>query len=206
MLALVILSIAIVPVQSNATIAQTSDILLDPVYITAAMDDNGLTTITFEARMVNLGASPVDSLRIRIDSLETIVTLVKVNGSSTSTIVNNLDRYTEIIVDLELSLETNDSVWVEVGMLASDFQSDLVLGTDPTKYVSDFIFYIRPLTALANFTFTAILPEEAMLSQQSVVPLYPDTTSNHTDGNTLTFVWFTSSLQPGQEKVFIVKY
>jgi len=196
----------VVPVQGNATIAQTSDILLDPIYITAAMDDNGLTTITFEARMVNIGASPVDSLSIRVDSLETIVTLVKVNGTSTSTIVNDQDRYTEVIVDLDLSLETNESVWVEVGMLASDFQSDLVLSSNPTKYVSDFIFYIRPLTSLANFTFTAILPDEATLSQESVVPLYPDTTANYTDGTSLTFVWFTPSLHPGQERVFIVKY
>ena len=197
---------AAVPVQSNAIISQTSDILLDPVYITATMDDNGQTTITYEARMTNLGASSVDSLRIRIDSLETIVTLVRVNESSTSVNTIDYDRYTEIIVDLNLSLAANESVWIELGMLASDFQSDLVLGTDPTKYVSDFIFYIRPLTSLANFTFTAILPDEATLSQQSVVPLYPDTTANYTDGNSLAFVWFTDSLQPGQERVFIVKY
>ena len=205
-LALVLISMVIVPVRSNATIAQTSDILLDPVYITAAMDDNGLTTISFEARMVNLGADPMDSLSIRIDSLETVVTLVKVNGSLTSALVNDLERYTEIIVDLGFSLETNESVWVEVGMHSSDFQSDLEVGDNPTKYVSDFIFYIRPLTSLANFTFTAILPDEATLSQESVAPLYPNTTANYTDGNSLTFVWFTDFLQPGQERVFIVKY
>ena len=123
-LALVLISMAAVPVQSNAIISQTSDILLDPVYITATMDDNGQTTITYEARMTNLGASSVDSLRIRIDSLETIVTLVRVNESSTSVNTIDYDRYTEIIVDLNLSLAANESVWIELGMLASDFQSD----------------------------------------------------------------------------------
>ena len=205
-LTLVIVSLIVLPVQSNAVVAQTSDVLLDPITIEAVMDNDGLTTVTIRARMVNLGASPVDSLRFRIDSLEAIVTLVTVNGSHTSTTILELDRYTEIIVNLDMSLETNESVWIELGILASDFQSDSLVGNDPTKLVSDFIFYIRPLTSLANFTFTAVLPTEAMLSQQSVVPLFPDTSANYTDGSSLAFVWFTDALHPGQERVFIIKY
>ncbi|MHA1864193.1 MAG: helix-turn-helix transcriptional regulator, partial [Candidatus Thorarchaeota archaeon] len=182
------------------------DVLLDPIHIVAVMDNDGLTTVTVQARMTNLGVAPVDSLCFRIDSLESIVTLVMVNGSSTSAAVIDHDRYTEIIVDLELTLETNESVWVELGILASDFQSDPVIANDPTKLVGDFIYYIRPLTSLSNFTFTAVLPSEAMLSQQSIVPLFPDTDSNYTDGSSLAFAWFTQSLEPGQERVFIVKY
>ncbi|MGY5853011.1 MAG: MarR family transcriptional regulator [Candidatus Thorarchaeota archaeon] len=206
LLALIIASLVILPVQSNAVVAQTSDVILDPIHIEASMDNDGLTTITMRARMTNLGASSVNSLSLRVDSLETIVTLVTVNGSSTSTTILEFDRYTEVVVALDLSLATNESVWIELGMLASDFQSDPVAGNDPTKYVSDFIFYIRPLTTLQNFTFTAILPTEAMLSQQSIVPLFPDTSANYTDGSSLAFVWFTDSLLPGQERVFIIKY
>jgi len=205
-LALVIASLVILPVQSNTVVAQTSDVILDPVHIVVSMDNDGLTTVTLRARMVNLGSTSVNTLSLRIDSLETIVTLVSVNGSSTSTTIIEYDRYTEIVVNLELSLDTDESVWIELGMLSSDFQSEPVVGSDPTKLVSDFIFYIRPLTTLANFTFTAILPTEAMLSQQSVVPLFPDTTANYTDGSSLAFVWFTDSLHIGQERVFIIKY
>jgi hypothetical protein len=177
-LVLVIVSMIVLPVQSNVVIAQNSDILLDPIHITAVMDNDGLTTVTVRARMTNLGASPVETLSFRIDSLEAIVTLVSVNDSLTSTTVLDFDRYTEIIVNLEQSLATNESVWVELGILAYDFQSDPIVANDPTKLVSDFIFYIRPLTTLANFTFTAVLPKEAMLSQQSIVPIFPDTDSN----------------------------
>jgi len=62
------------------------------------------------------------------------------------------------------------------------------------------------MTELANFTFTAILPQDALLSRESVVPLFPASDSNYTDGASLAFVWFTDSLQIGQERVFIVKY
>ena len=204
---LIIASLAVLPVQSNTVVAQaTCDVLLDPIHIEAVMDNDGLTTVTVEARMTNIGAPPVDSLCFRIDSLESIVTLVMVNGSSTSATVIDQDRYTEIVVDLDLTLETNESVWIELGILASDFQSDSVIANDPTKLVGDFIFYVRPLTSFSNFTFTAVLPSEAMLSQQSVVPLFPDTDSNYTDGSSLAFVWFTQSLEPGQERVFIIKY
>jgi len=206
-LVLIIASIAVLPVQSNAIVAQaTCDVLLDPIHIEAVMDNDGLTTVSVQARMTNLGATPVDTLCFRIDSLESIVTLVMVNGSSTSAAVIDQDRYTEIIVDLELTLETNESVWIELGILASDFQSDYVIVNDPTKLVGSFIYYIRPLTSLSNFTFTAILPSEAMLSQQSLGPLFPETDSNYTDGSSLAFVWFTESLEPGQERVFIIKY
>jgi hypothetical protein len=187
-------------------IAQTSEIVLDPVTIKAVMDNDGLTTITVDAQMTNLGVSSVDTLSFRIDSLESIVTLVNVDGSATSAVLVDYDRYTEIIIDLEQSVGTDESVMIELGILASDFQSDLSTGVDQTKLLADFVYYIRPMTRFSNFTFTAVLPEEAILSQESVVPLFPDTDSNYTDGSSLAFTWFTEDLQPGQERVFIIKY
>ena len=62
------------------------------------------------------------------------------------------------------------------------------------------------MTELANFTFTAVLPQDAFLSRESVVPVFPSADSNFTDGASLAFVWFTDSLQVGQENVFIIKY
>ncbi len=199
-------SISVKSGQGYFATAQTNDILLSPITIDAIMDNDGLTIISINAWMTNLGLSEVSTLTFRIDSRELIVTLARVNGSSTTTTLIEYDRYSEVIIDLGFSLNTNESTSVELGVFSSDFQSDPVIGNDPTKLVSDFIFYIRPSVGLANFTFTAVLPKEALLSQESVVPLFPDTDSNYTDGSSLAFVWFTSSLQPGQERVFIVKY
>jgi hypothetical protein len=200
-------SMIVLPVRSDTVIAQTSEILLDPVTIEAVMDNDGITTIVVDARMTNLGASPIDTLSFRIDSFETLVTLVTVDDESTSATLVEFDRYTEIVVDLEQSVGTNESVQIVLGLIATDFQSDFTPSlSDPTKLLAEFVYYIRPLTRLSNFTFTAILPPESILSQESVVPLFPDTNSNHTDGSSLAFTWFTSDLQPGQERVFIIKY
>lgn len=203
------LSLVLLPVQSTqgySTIAQTSSIILDPIEIKAVMDNDGLTTVSVNAQMTNIGETSVSSLSFRIDSLEAIVTLARVNHAWASAVIVEHDRYTEIVVDLGLLLDSNESVWIELGILASDFQSDPIIGIDQTKLISDFIFYMRPMTSLANFTFIAILPDEAMLSQESVVPLFPDMDSNFTDGNSLAFVWFTEAIEPGQERVFIIQY
>jgi uncharacterized membrane protein len=194
------------PVEATSEPAQSSDIILDPIEITAVMDNDGLTAVSVRARMTNLGGSSVNQLSFRIDSLESMLTLARVNQTSTNAVIVEHDRYIEVAVDLGLSLEPNASVWIELGFLASDFQSDLVVGADPSKLIGDFILYIRPLTVLANLTFIAELPNGALLSDESLVPIYPDTDVNYTDGSSLSFVWTTAMLQPGQERVFIINY
>lgn len=206
LLSLVVLSLVTVPIEGISEPAQTTDIILDPINILAVMDTDGLTTVSVRALMRNHGASSVTQLNYRIDSLATILSLAQVNDTSAHAVVVEHDRYTEVVVDLGISLEPNDSVWIELGFLASDFQSDLVVGVDPSKLIGDFIFYIRPLTELANLTFSAELPIGAMLSDESLVPIYPDSNENYTDGASISFVWSTQSLQPGQERVFIIKY
>jgi hypothetical protein len=205
-LSIVVIYLMMLPANAAFEPAQTSDILLDPIEIMAVMDNDGLTTVSVRARMVNLGGTSVTQLSFRIDSLATILTLARVNQTSASALIVEHDRYTEVVVDLGLTLNPNESVWIDLGFLASDFQSDSFVGTDITKLFGDFIFYIRPLTGLANMTFTAVLPPEAMLSQESLDPLFPNTDVNYTDGSSLSFVWYTSALQPGQEKVFIINY
>jgi len=206
LLTLVVLSMLLVPVEGASEIAQTSDILLDPVEIKAVMDNDGLTTVSVRARMVNLGGSSVSELSFRIDSHATELTLARVNETSASAVLVEHDRYTEAVINLGLALPPNESVWIELGFLASDFQYDPVVEAGSTVQEGDFIFYIRPLTGLANMTFTAVLPEGAMLSQESLEPLFPDTNENYTDGSSISFVWFTATLQPGQERVFIIIY
>lgn len=206
LLTLSVLSVLLLPVQGAFQIAQTSDILLDPIEIEAAMDNDGLTTVSVRARMMNLGGSSVTELNFRIDSLAAVLTLARVNGTSASAVLVQQDRYIEAVIDLGLTLNPGQWVWLELGFLASDFQSDVAVGTNSAMLVGDFIFYIRPLTVFSNMTFIATLPEGAMLSQESIVPLFPDTSENHTDGSSISFVWFAETLQPGQELAFIIKY
>lgn len=187
-------------------VAQEADLLLDPVDITATLSRDGSTIITVNARVTNLGLSAVDTYIFRVDSLDMNVLSATVNGSTTGAYANRLERYTEIVVSLPVSLDSNESVWITLRARAYDFQSDLVAGTDPTRLISDFIFYVRPLDSFYNFTFTAVLPSEALLSQESIVPIFPECDSNYTDGVALSFVWFTQMLHPGQERVFIIKY
>lgn len=208
MTALVLTSLLILPVQGDIQLAQTGGLVLDPIDIKATMSQDGTTTLDIRARAVNLGAGAVSSIAFRIDSLEVTIIETLVNSTISSSSANLLERYTEIIVSLPQSLDVNETVWVELTLESTTFQSDPVegAGLDLTRIRSDFVFYIRPLIEFTNFTFTAILPQDAMLSRESVVPLFPESDSNFTDGATLGFVWFTESLQSGQEKVFILKY
>jgi uncharacterized membrane protein len=206
LLSFVVISLLLIPVNAQSQIAQTSDILLDPIDIEAVMDNDGLTTVSVRARMVNHGITPVTQLNFRIDSLSALLTLARVNQTLANAELIEYDRYTEVVIDLGLALGSSESVWIDLGLLASDLQSDSVAGTDNKTLVGDFIYYLRPLTGLANITFTAVLPPGAMLSQQSIVPLFPNTDANYTDGASLSFVWHTTTLQPGQERVFIIKY
>jgi uncharacterized membrane protein len=206
LLSFVIISLMMTPINGESELAQTSDILLDPVDIEAVMDNDGLTTVSVKARIVNVGTTPVTQLNFRIDSLTAILTLAQVDLSSANAITVEHDRYTEVVIDLGLTLGHDESIWIDLGFLASDFQSDFGAGTDVKMLVGDFIYYLRPLTGLANITFTAVLPTGAMLSQESLDPLFPNTDVNYTDGSSLSFVWYTPMLQPGQERVFIIKY
>lgn len=203
---LVLTSILFLPVQGDVQLAQSEDVILDPVEIKATMTQEGVTTLNIRARAVNQGSTSITTLSCRIDSLEVEVIDAQVNDTPTTSSSIRQDRYTEVIISLPTPLEENDTAWVEFTLESTDLQSDPIIGFDSTRYFGDFIFYIRPMTEIANFTFTAVLPQDALLSRESIVPLFPVSDSNYTDGESLTFVWFTDSLQVGQERVFIVKY
>jgi uncharacterized membrane protein len=206
MAVLVFTSMLFLPVQGDVQLAQLEDVILDPVGIKAIMTQDGITTLNLRARAINQGSTSITSLSFRIDSLNVEILDSEVNNTATTSSLNLLYRYTEVVVFLPAPLEENDTAWVELNIEVTDFQSEPYFGFDSTRYYGDFIFYIRPVTEFANFTFTAILPQDALLSRESVVPIFPASVSNYTDGASLAFVWFTDSLQIGQERVFIVKY
>ncbi len=206
MAALVLTSLMFLPIQGNFQLAQSEEVILDPVEIKAIMTQEGVTTLNIRARAINHGSASITTLSCRIDSLEVEVIYVALNSTSTTSNSLRRDRYTEVVVTLPTPLEENDTVWLEITADSTDLQSDPIVGFDSSRYIGDFTFYIRPMSEIANFTFTAVLPQDALLSRESVVPIFPASESNYTDGASLAFVWFIDSLQIGQEKVFIIQY
>ena len=204
MAVLVLTSMLFLPVQGDMQLAQSEDVILDPVEIRAVMTQEGVTTLNLRARATNQGSSSITSLSFRIDSHN--VELLDSQANSTTTTSSSLpqDRYTEVIVSLPTPLEENDSVWVELNLEVTDLQS--IIGFDSTTYYEDFTFYIHPMTEVANFTFIAVLPQDALLSRESVVPIFPAANSNYTDGASIAFIWFTNSIDVGQVSVFIIRY
>ncbi len=206
-IAILLLSTMLVcPVRGDVQLAQLQDVKLDPVEIKAIMSLDEITTLKIRARATNQGSSSITSISFRIDSLNIEIISSQANGTSTTSNTELQNRYTEVIVFLNSPLEENESVWVEVEVEAVDLQQDRELSFDLSRYLETFVFYVRPLTDFSNFTFIAVLPQDALLSRESVVPLFPAANSNYTDGSSIAFVWYIESLQVGQERAFIIKY
>ncbi|MHA1959354.1 MAG: helix-turn-helix transcriptional regulator [Candidatus Thorarchaeota archaeon] len=202
----VLMLVVLVP-QSNIAAQTVSEsiVVLDPINITAQLVDDGTTALTIEAQVNNHGNDSVDTLPLRIDSLDVeLITSSSESESMDATLIGR-DRYTDVLLDFPNPIEPNSSRGIEIQLLVRDVQSVQSLDQSSTL-TGVFTYYVRPNLAMANFTFTVNLPSAAILSEESAVPLYPSSDMNWTDGSSLSFSWITSELQPGQERVYIVKY
>jgi uncharacterized membrane protein len=199
-------SFIIYPTHANSFLIQSTTITLDSVDIKAVLSTNGTTTVSIDAYVSNIGETSISTITIRIDSLNVEVLTAKTEDTTTEATAIDRDRYTELSVVLPDLLESDSSIWIHLDLRITDLQSELVTGTNPSYVQGDFIFYIRPLNTYSNITFTAVLPVDATLSQESVGPLFPDPDCNCTNGNSLIFIWEIPQLQSGQERAFIVKY
>ncbi len=170
------------------------------------MHVNGSTTITVDAVVNNMGNTAVSSLECRVDSLSVELIRMEIDGELADGLVTPQDRFSLVSSIFPSPLAANESLLFHMELRAADLQEELLVGNDGTSLQGDFMFYVRPLTVLNNLTFTAILPPFAMLSQESLSPLFPSTKLNFTNGQSLAFIWEIESLQPGHERVFMVKY
>lgn len=194
------------PAAAQTQLAQTDGIVLSPIDIVAEMHANGSTTITVDAIVNNIRDTAVSSLECRVDSMSVELIKMEIDGELADGLVTLQDRFSLVSSIFPSPLAVNESLLFHMELRAADLQSELLVGNDGINLQGGFVFYVRPLTLLNNLTFTAILPPFAMLSQESVVPLFPSTKLNFTNGQSLAFIWKIESLQPGGEKVFIVKY
>ncbi|MHA1957485.1 MAG: hypothetical protein ACW968_11220 [Candidatus Thorarchaeota archaeon] len=202
----VMLSLLTISAESQTTFAQTEDVVLDPIDIMAYMFDNLSTRVIITARVNNVGDSDITNLRFRVDSLNVDLIGTRVDDESSEGDVVLQDRYTEIVITFPDALEENSTAWVYVEMNVGDLQSEQGLDESGQYALGTFTFYVRPISTFQNFTFTAIMPPHSSLSHESVSPVFPTSTANYTDGISMIYVWEKSTLQPGHENVFQIKY
>jgi len=204
--ALVVLTFAGLSVESEGAILQDEGVRFDPVTIDAYLNANGTTMMTFKALAWNEGISPISSIAIRIDSVNVALRSATANDIARPASLGILERYSIVSMELSNSLSSGENIWLEVHLSMTDLQSESGIPFDQDSFLSDFIYYVRPLSTYSNFTLTVLLPPTSVLSQQSVTPIFPQSSGNYTDGLSLAFVWQVDTLQPGQEKAFIVRY
>jgi hypothetical protein len=201
-----ILAGSFVVTSSEGLVLQSDDLLFDPVSITAQLNSNGTTAVTFRAQVNNQGLNSISSITIRLDSVQVYLDTTLVDESPAPATLHIEERYSMVTIQLEETLGAGESIWITLKLFMDDLQTEAGLSPQGEATLSDFIFYVRPLSTYSNFTLTVILPSRSGLSQLSVTPLFPQASSNYTDGLSMAFVWNIDFLQSGQEKVFIVRY
>ncbi len=209
LLVLFITSLMIISYSSTDLVtAQTESgsVILSPVVISLAMDTNGTTHFTLEARVHNMGTIPVTEMTLHVDSFDTHFISASVEDQSVTGLVSIEPRYSSVTIPFPVELGVNESFFIRVVLKVNDLQSNIVLEDEGTYYNADFLYYLRPNNEMHNISLSVLLPRHASLSPSAVVPVYPEPDYNATDGFSLLFSWETSLLQPGQEKVLIVKY
>ncbi len=206
-LALMIL-LVVTSMSLKGVAAQSDDageILFDPVDIKAMIHSNGTTTIIFEAQVHYFGLDTLTEVEVRVDSLDITIVSASSDDEATSATVEQMDRHSMITVDLQNGISAGETKRIQLQILSGDLQSSMGITIDSIRE-GNFVYYMRPHIAIANVTFIAFLPNHAFLAHTSSVPLFPKADANFTDGESLAFVWHVSSLQPGQESVFIVQF
>jgi uncharacterized membrane protein len=184
----------------------TNDVLLDQMSTTAIIHNNGSTSIIIDVKINNIGINPVTSADIRVDSLDVMVTSVISGSGDTEFTKTTMDRHTMITIQFGTAININESEWIHLELQSYDMLSGLEKDENTGYIHGSLVYYIRPHTTITNYTFVAMLPAHASLSHKSAVPIFPEADTNFTDGQRIAFKWFVSIIQPGQERVFIVRY
>ncbi len=204
---IIILSFLLVPRAEAQTEEITSpELLIDPISITARMEVNGTTHISIHGGVTNLSNASINQIRFRIESIDLSLRSTSFDYNPAQATITRMERHSMILITLTETLEAGSSGQLDIEVISKDFQSPLEISDDGNSMQGSFVYYMRPHVAIANFTFTTILPEYYSLSDESLVPIFPNSDSNYTDGKSLIFVWETPSLQAGQERAFIIRY
>lgn len=185
--------------------AQVTDIVMTDVEIDVILNRNGTSRIHFSANINNTGTSDINVFSIRIELRSLALMEVLIDGIASNASIIEEDRYTRIQVEPAFQLDVATSVALSMTMTSDALQQQVGVCEERGLCLENMIYYVRPLNEFHNVRFSVTLPQHAVLDTESP-PLFPNPTSNHTDGLGLVFVWEIEEIHPGQERVFIVKY
>jgi len=184
----------------------SQDLLMTNMRIHAELGTDCDTTIILETGFKNLGSTEISSFDLRIDVRGLQVNEATINGSSVQSTVRSIDNFVVVSIFPNTTIVAGSQGNLYLNFTTQCLQERIGMNSDGSMYVSHLIYYFRPLNEIHNLTFSAALPQHAVIDLDAAAPLYPSPSSNHTDGSRPIYVWETDVLLPGQEIVYIVKY
>jgi uncharacterized membrane protein len=164
------------------------------------------TIVLLSTEFTNTGSIEIDTIDLRVDVRGLQVNDATINGSSVDTSVNSKDNFVIVTVFPNTTIPVDAIGTLFLNFTTMCLQERIGLNADNSMYDSQLIFYIRSFNEIQNLTFSVALPQHSIINQEAASPLYPNPTTNHTDGSKPIYVWYLDSLLPGQEVVYIVKY
>ncbi|MHA1770011.1 MAG: helix-turn-helix transcriptional regulator [Candidatus Thorarchaeota archaeon] len=203
-MAILFLSMSLMPVRAQTV--STQDVRIDSMTVSVKMESNGTSVVVIDAVVTNVASTPLTEISLRIDSMELVIVAAQADAAFVAARLDTMERHTMVVFSLTNSLMVNETVMLHVLLRSFDLQSNPETVQSNRLLYRSLIFYLRPHNPVFDFTFITALPIRGALSTSSLVPLFPAPQSNRTDGQSLLFEWHVPYLQPGQEKVFIVKY
>ena len=188
--------------------AQTDsqNLLMTNMKIHAELIPDCNTTILLETEFINLDSTEISSFDIRVDVRGLYVNEATINGSQVETITRARDNYVVVSILTDPAIPIDGRGYLFLNFTTRCLQERIGLNSDNTMYDSHLIYYIRSLNEIQNLTFSASLPQHAVINMESAAPLFPTPTGNYTDGSNSIYVWEVDVLLPGQELVYIIKY
>ena len=186
--------------------SDTQRLLMTNMNIRAELGIDCDTIVLLNTEFTNIGSTGITAFDIRVDVRGLQVNDATINGSSVDTSVTSKDNFVIVTVFPNTTISVNAFGTLFLNFTTMCLQERIGLNTNSTMYDNQLIYYIRSLNEVQNLTFSVALPQHSIINQDAASPLYPNPTTNHTDGSRPIYVWYLDSLLPGQEVVYIVKY
>ncbi|MCJ7818059.1 MAG: MarR family transcriptional regulator [Candidatus Thorarchaeota archaeon] len=186
--------------------AGSQNLLMTNMKIHAELGMDCDTTILLETGFINVGSTEFNSFDLRVDVRGLQVNEATINESIVDTTVQSIDNYVIVSIFPNSPIPVGTQGNLYLNFTTKCLQERIGLNSDSSMYISHLIYYIRSLYEIQNLTFSAALPQHAIIDLTAAAPLYPSPTANHTDGSRPIYTWNLDILLPGQEVVYIVKY
>jgi len=184
----------------------SQNMLMTNMWIHTELEPDSDTTILLKTEFVNTDSVEISSFDIRIDVRGLHVNEATINGTPVTTTTRTVDNYMLVSFLPNNSIQVGAGGYLFLNFTTQSLQEVLGLDSERALYDNHLIYYIRSLHEIQNLTFSAALPQHAIVDLDAAAPLFPRPMTNHTDGSKSIYTWHTDVLLPGQEIVYIIKY